>query len=152
MIIADSHYGGIECLKYFQDQNIRTCIPPRLSDALKGKFINTDFKKSQYDGELQCPAGYTTTRKVKHRFRIQYKFSQQLCNSCVLKNKCTDSLNGRIVSFYNGSYFSDAVELTKSMKGRKLLCERQVIVEGVISETKNRHLIHRCKYRRLDKL
>jgi hypothetical protein len=27
MVIADSHYGGIKALKYFQDQDIQTCIP-----------------------------------------------------------------------------------------------------------------------------
>lgn len=151
IIIADSHYGGIECLKYFQDQNVNTCIYPRLSNTLKGKFINTDFKVKNNGNEATCPAGHGFYKKVKHRYRIQYRWSKKTCNKCHLKNKCTETNNGRIVSFYQGSYFSDAISLVESSYGKKLLRARQIIVEGVIGEAKTQHLLNRCKYRRLDK-
>jgi hypothetical protein len=28
IVVADSHYGGIEATKYYQDQNVQTCITP----------------------------------------------------------------------------------------------------------------------------
>jgi hypothetical protein len=39
--------------------------------------------------------------------------------------------------------------LANSQTGKKLLRVRQLIVEGVIGEAKNFHLLSRCRYRRL---
>jgi hypothetical protein len=49
-VVADSHYGGIEALKYFQEQNIQTCISPRIHDSSEGRYRNTDFTVIR-DGE-----------------------------------------------------------------------------------------------------
>ncbi len=57
-VVADSHYGGIEDLKYFQDQNIQTCINPRIHDNSEGRFRNTDFKMIVNGQEMECPAGH----------------------------------------------------------------------------------------------
>ena len=152
MITADSHYGGVESLKYFQDQNIETCIPPRIPDNLQGKYKNTDFQIVNDGKNLSCPAGHLSTQRMNHKYRIQYAWSKTTCNACAIKEKCTNSENGRLVSFYQGSYFLNAIALTKSEKGRKLLRARQIIVEGVIGEAKMWHLLGRCKYRGLEKL
>jgi len=50
VVIGDKHYGGVEALKYFQDQGIKTCISPRVAYNLGGRFRNTDFKISE-DGK-----------------------------------------------------------------------------------------------------
>lgn len=150
VITADSHYGGIESLKYFQDQKIETCISPRISDNLNGKYRNTDFKIINDGKDLCCPKGHLSTHKTNHRYRIQYTWPKTVCDACTTKEKCTNSENGRLVSFYQGSYFFNAASLTKSTRGRKLLRARQIIVEGVIGESKTWHLMGRCKYRGLE--
>lgn len=69
-----------------------------------------------------------------------------LCNACSLRSRCTTSIHGRLVSFYKGSYFIDAEALVHSEKQKKLLKAQQIIVEGVIGEEKNLHLLNRCHY------
>jgi len=151
IVIADSHYGGIESLKYFQDENVKTCIPPRISDNSEGRFRNTDFRVIEEGEEMECPAGYRTKNKTNNKYRIQFNWPQKLCNVCKLKPQCTKSIHGRLVSFYKGHYFANAETLAKSEKGRKLLRARQTIVEGVIGEAKNIHSLGRCRYRGLQR-
>ena len=151
MIVADSHYGGIEALKYYQDQNVQTCIRPRISDNLDGRFRNTDFTVIQDGEQLECPAGHRVKKQTDNLYRIQFQWPKGLCNACQLKARCTQSSHGRIVSFYKGPYFDRARALVTSEKGKKLLRARQIIVEGVIGEAKNLHLLKRCRYRSLDR-
>jgi transposase len=151
VVIADSHYGGIESLKYLQDLKTQTCIYPRKSHSKKDKFRNEEFKIVNND-EVICPSGSRTKVKVKNahsNFRVVYKMPKKLCDSCHLKSKCTDDKNGRTISFYKGKYFDEAATLVNSTKGKKLLRARQIIVEGVIGEAKTNHLLRRCRYRRL---
>jgi transposase len=149
VVTGDKHYGGIEALKYFQDQGIRTCISPRISDNRKGKYKNTDFTIIGEESACQCPAGHITTKTKHHQYRLQFKWPKTVCNGCSLKERCTTSDHGRMVTFYKGSYFKRAKELVESPMGKKLLCARQVIVEGVIGEAKTLHLLDRCRYRSL---
>jgi transposase len=148
-VVADSHYGGIEGLKYFQDQNIQTCINPRIHDNSEGRFRNTDFTMIVDGQEMECPAGHRVQKQTNNLFRIQFHWPKQLCNSCALKEQCTRSPHGRMVSLYKGRYFVAAQALAQSQRGRKLLRARQIIVEGVIGEAKNFHLLSRCRYRTL---
>jgi hypothetical protein len=53
------------------------------------------------------------------------------------------------VSLYKGEYFATAQALAQSPTGKNLLRARQMIVEGVIGEAKNFHLLNRCRYRTL---
>jgi len=151
IVVADSHYGGIESLKYFQDQNVQTCINPRISDNSEGRFRNTDFKVIKDGEELECPAGHRVKKQTNNLYRIQFHWPKRLCNACELKSQCTKSNQGRIVSFYKGHYFDRARAIANSPEGKKLLRARQIIVEGLIGEAKNLHLLNKCRYRRLDR-
>jgi hypothetical protein len=150
-VVADSHYGGIEALKYFQDQNVQTCISPRVSDNSEGRFRNTDFKVIKEGEEMECPAGHRVKKQTNNVYRIQFHWPKQLCNSCALKTRCTKSIHGRLVSFYKGNYFDRARAIAASEEGKKLLRARQIIVEGLIGEAKNLHLLNRCRYRTLQR-
>ncbi len=150
VVVGDQHYGGIEALKYFQDQSVQTCISPRISDNSKGKFKNTEFTVSEEDNACTCPAGHKTTWRRVHKFRLKYKWPKTICNACSLKNRCTTSKDGRSVTFYKGDYFEQARGLVKSRFGEKLLLARQIVVEGVIGEAKTLHLLGRCRYRGLE--
>jgi len=108
MIVADSHYGGIEALKYFQDQKIQTCISPRIQDNSEGRYRNTDFTVVREGEEMECPAGHRVRKQTNNVFRIQFHWPKQLCNACALKERCTKSVHGRLVSFYKGNYFTNA--------------------------------------------
>lgn len=148
-VVADSHYGGIEALKYYQDQAIETCIHPRLSDSNKGRFRNSQFTRLSNGDTLKCPNGKTTSKKIKHRFRIQYRFDAATCKSCSMRKQCTDRDGGRIVSYYSGEYFANALNLVESRGGRRLLRRRQTAIEGVWAEAKNHHSLSRCRCRGL---
>ena len=151
VVVADSHYGGIESLKYFQDQNIQTCINPRISDNSEGRFRNTDFEVIKDGEEIECPAGHRAKKQTNNVYRIQFHWPKGLCNACELKSRCTKSIHGRLVSFYKGHYFDRARAIVNSQKGKKLLRARQIIVEGLIGEAKNLHLLNKCRYRRLER-
>jgi hypothetical protein len=151
VVVADSAYGGIEALKYYQDQNVQTCIKPRISDNSEGRFRNTDFIVVEDGEQMQCPAGHRVKRQTNNLYRIQFHWPKGLCNVCELQAQCTQSPYGRIVSFYKGPYFDRARALAGSEKGKKLLRARQIIVEGVIGEAKNLHLLKRCRYRSLER-
>ena len=150
-VVADSHYGGVEALKYYQDQGIQTCIRPRQSDSHKGMFRNIQFEKTDNGVGLTCPHGQTTYHKIKHRFRVQYRFGELQCSQCPLRAQCTDSSKGRIVSFYSGNYFAAASDLVESDKGKRLLKLRQTTVEGIWAEAKGFHCLSRCKSRGLSR-
>jgi transposase len=150
-VVADSHYGGVEALKYYQDQEIQTCIRPRQSDSHKGTFKNSQFTKTDNGTGITCPHGQTTFHKIKHRFRVQYRFEEKQCIQCPLRTKCTDSSKGRIVSFYSGNYFTAASDLVESAKGRRLLKLRQTTVEGIWAEAKGFHCLSRCQSRGLSR-
>jgi hypothetical protein len=151
-VVADSHYGGIEALKYYQDQKVERCIKPRIPNNSKGRFRNTEFRVIEEGKVMECPAGHRSQKKIRCLYRVQYCWSKELCNACELKDRCTRSNNGRTVSFYEGNnYFQRAKETVESRRGKKLLRARQIIVEGLIGEAKTLHLLNRCRYRSLEK-
>ena len=149
VIVADKHYGGIEALKYYQDHNVDTCIHPRISDTGKGRYRNSDFTVNSDETNCHCPAGRAAVKKIRNKFRVQFRFDPKDCHSCGVRWKCTDSPGGRMITYYRGGYFTRAARLAGSPKGQRLLRIRQIIVEGVIGEAKNIHGLRRCRYRGL---
>jgi transposase len=150
-LVADSKYGGIEALKYFQDKNIRTCIPIRYSNHPHTKYKNTKFILSEDRNYMTCPAGKKSTRKSISGYRKNYQWNKETCMNCSLRNKCTDSQTGRLVSFYEHDYFTAAEEIVRSFEGQKLMRARKICVEGVFGEAKEFHLLRRCQYRGIGK-
>jgi hypothetical protein len=148
-IVADSHYGGIEALKYYPDQGIETCIRPRMSDSNGGRFKNSEFVRTADGNGLVCPDGQVSYRRIKHRFRYQYRFEKAQCSRCRLRSNCTDRTQGRIVSYYSGAYFATADNLVNSQLGKKLLRQRQTVVEGIWAEAKGWHCLTRSQRRGL---
>ena len=126
VVIGDKHYGGVESLKYFQDQGVQTCISPRIPDNRKGKFKNTEFTMDEEGKSCTCPAGYMASKRVDHKFRLLFRWKKTICNACSLKEQCTTSDNGRMATFYKGNYFKQATELVGSRFGEKLLQARQI--------------------------
>jgi transposase len=149
--VADSKYGGVETLKYLQDQNIQTCIHPRTTHSRSGKFEQTDFKVLGEYEAAECPAGHQSLRSDSQGYTYLFKWSKEQCDGCRLKKQCTTSKSGRTLVFYKGDHFRRAREVLDSAIGKKLSRARKVIIEGVIAEAKTNHLMGRCKYRGLPK-
>lgn len=134
-VVAESHDGGIESLKYFQDQNVGTCINPRIFDKSEGRFRNIYFKVITDGEEMECTAGHWVKKKTNNLYRIQFQWPKDLWNTCEPISRCTKSKHGRSVSFYKGHYFDRARSVVNSPEGKKLLRARQIIVEGLIAYT-----------------
>ena len=100
---------------------------------------------------MQCPAGHRVKKQTNNQYRIQFHWPKGLCDVCELRSRCTKSVHGRIVSFYKGHYFDRARAIVDSREGKKLRRARQIIVEGLIGEAKNLHLLNRCRYRSLER-
>jgi len=99
---GDSHYGsGQACADYQpagHDAVITLTIP--LHPAVPGGFTLDDFAIDTTTGEVTCPAGHTRTlgRPAGNGARqAQFK---ALCATCPLKNRCTRSKTGRVVTVH----------------------------------------------------
>jgi transposase len=149
VVVADKHYGGIEALKYYQDKGIRTCIHPRIAENMRGRLKNSDFRLSGDKRSCTCPAGIVATKRIQNSFRFQFRFPAAACQGCSERTRCTNTSGGRLVSYYSGTYFSEALALAESRQGQRLFRARQILAEGVLGEAKTLHGLSRCRYRGL---
>jgi hypothetical protein len=46
--------------------------------------------------EMECPAGHRVHRQTNNLYRFQFHWPRQLCNACPLKERCTQSVHGRL--------------------------------------------------------
>jgi hypothetical protein len=70
VVVADKHYGGIEAVEYYGDQNVQTCDLRRLTDGYPGRLLDTESSRLEQDKTLGCPAGRYTTRRIKRGYRM----------------------------------------------------------------------------------
>jgi Transposase DDE domain/Transposase domain (DUF772) len=104
-VYGDSAYGSGEVLADLNaagiDPNVKTPRP----QAPDGHFTKDDFNINLEHGTVTCPAGVTVGigrgRKGPARMEKQARFGQA-CATCPLRDQCTGSANGRVVTV--GSY------------------------------------------------
>ncbi|WP_066635360.1 IS1182 family transposase [Desulfolucanica intricata] len=107
-LLADTAYGGADTRKNMQEQGINLIakVPP--ASNKKGLFSKEEFNIDLKAGLVTCPANQTvsTIPKRKSKKQIQraekgiIKFPKEKCNSCPLKDKCTNSKSGRTIRIH----------------------------------------------------
>jgi hypothetical protein len=105
--------------------------------------------------EYRCPVDHPLRRAtVKYGEEvIVYRADPATCNSCPLKAACTESKTGRRVqrSFY-ADYLDKVRDYHQTAAYERAMRKRQVWVEPLFGEAKDRHGLRRFRLRRLWKV
>jgi IS5 family transposase len=100
-VLGDSAYGTGELRAHLRDGGHAAVIKPLpLRPAVPGGFTIDDFAVDEQAGTVTCPAGHAITLgrpQAGGRRQAQFK---ALCRGCPLRQRCTTSKTGRIVSVH----------------------------------------------------
>jgi transposase len=154
-IVADSHYGTAEVYRYLDERGVRGVISPRRTRNRPGLFTIDDFQYDQENDCYLCPQGERLKLKCYQRtvHRKVYLADKKVCDLCPIRAQCTTSQKqGRMITRFIDDYFEEAQELVDSAEGKRLLRQRQTVIEGVIGEAKSFHLLKRALFRGKAKL
>ncbi|WTQ07356.1 IS1182 family transposase [Streptomyces virginiae] len=99
--LGDAAYGTGDLREHLQDQGHDLVLkPPPLKPAVPGGFTADEFTVDTEQGQVTCPAGHTRPlgRPLANGARqAQFK---KLCATCPLKDRCTRSKTGRVLSIH----------------------------------------------------
>lgn len=89
----------------------------RHSHKRSQRYRNSGFTYFRERDAWECPAGQQLLRQETHFERrvIHYRASAEACNRCALKNNCTDSNEGRVVTSHLDSWIES--ELRRFHRG-----------------------------------
>jgi len=149
-VVADSHYGTSEVYNYLADRGIAAVIRPRRTNNRPGFLTADDFTYDREKDCYVCPQGEVLKLKGYQRtvHRKAYVADKKVCDACPLRVKCTTSKqHGRMITRFIDDYFERAGRLVKSDYGKRLLRQRQTVIEGVFGEAKSFHLLQRALFR-----
>lgn len=155
-VTGDSVYGTIPNVKAIEQAGIRAYMP--VIDYTWGKralFRKDDFTYDPERDVYWCPAG-ETLRNTGGRSKLEltrYVADPEVCNSCLLKSKCTNGKSGRAV---NRNFDEEYFEKVKSYYGleayKKAMRKRKVWIEPMFAEAKQWHGMERMRLRMLERV
>jgi hypothetical protein len=100
-VLGDTAYSAGDLREHLHDQGHDLVLKPSpLTPAVPGGFTTDDFTIDTTTGQVTCPAGHTRPlgRPAANGTRqAQFK---ALCATCPLKNRCTRSKTGRVVTVH----------------------------------------------------
>ncbi len=151
-VAADIKYRYQECLKYLQDNVIKTAIKPETKINKPGYFSRDKFIYDRQRDCYICPNGKVLKRKTKNysHNRIVYKSNKKDCKICPLKEKCISGKESfRTVSHYDSHCYSKALGWYYSGHGKALYKLRGTVIEGIFGQAKSYHDMARARFRGL---
>lgn len=94
-IYGDSEYSSGEFSRHLSEKGHSAVIKPRpLPIAVENGFSIDDFVIDEASGSVSCPAGHVVAITEKRRASFA-----KFCGSCPLKDRCTRSKRGRVITF-----------------------------------------------------
>ncbi len=151
-LVADAKYATGENIRALEEQGIRAYMPLPEWDKSSPYYHNAAFA---YDGEhdvYRCPRGQVLKLKWidEDAERAVYRARAADCNACPVKNECTRSKQGRLVS---RSFHAEHLDRVRGYRGtaayEKALRKRSVWVEPLFAEAKQWHGLGRFRLRGL---
>ena len=152
-VIADARYGTAPNVRELEEMGIRAFIPLHEVHTASPYFRLQDFT---YDAERDlytCPRGEELTLRGvdEGAERSIYRARASVCNACPLKERCTTSSKGRVVSRSFHGEFLDRVRGYYGTKAyQKAQRKRGVWVEPLFGEAKQWHGLRRFRLRGLE--
>ncbi len=156
--IADRAYGSGDIIQKLLDRNIKPNIPLFSGRSGKRDLEQEGFFYNKEQNHYTCSQGkflipYPSVINNVMTFHTE----GDSCNSCPVKNSCAAKkykrTSVRSVPHHVHKELFDVVkkEMTQ-VEFRKNLSERMWKLEGLMSEIKLRHNMHRAKYRGINKV
>jgi transposase len=151
-LIADAKYATGENIRALEEQGIRPYMPLPEWDKSSPYYHNAAFT---YDGEhdvYRCPQGQVLKREWIDEAgeRTIYRARAAACNACPVKNECTRSKQGRMISRSDHAEYLDRVRGYRGTAAyEKALRKRSVWVEPLFAEAKQWHGLGRFRLRGL---
>jgi hypothetical protein len=100
-VLGDAAYGTGELRARLRDAGHAAVIkPPPLAPAVPGGFTGDDFTVDEQAGTAACPAGHTVTLGRPHADGTRLAQFKALCAGCPLRQRCTTSKTGRVLSVH----------------------------------------------------
>jgi IS5 family transposase len=100
-VLGDTAYGTGELRGRLQAGGHTPVIkPPPLRPAVPGGFTIDDFTVDDQAGMVTCPAGHTVALGRRHADGTRLAQFKALCRSCPLRERCTTSKTGRVLSVH----------------------------------------------------
>lgn len=119
--------------------------------ATTGRFVKTEFVIDPEVPSAKCPAGEVathTTNAHDHKGRLvkALHFTAEVCGVCPLRERCTTSAHGRVVTlnFHESRLQAARAEQLRPSTRKKL--RRRALVERKLAEAK-RHGAGKARYR-----
>jgi hypothetical protein len=100
-VLGDAAYGTGELRARLRDAGHAAVIkPPPLQPAAPGGFTGDDFTVDEQAGTAACPAGHTVPLGRPHADGTRLAQFKALCRGCPLRQRCTTSKTGRVLSVH----------------------------------------------------
>jgi hypothetical protein len=100
-VLGDTAYGTGELRQRLQAGGHQAVIkPPPLRQVIPGGFTIDDFTIDDQAGTATCPAGHTATLGRPCADGTRQAQFKTLCRSCPLRERCTTSKTGRVLSVH----------------------------------------------------
>lgn len=100
-VLGDTAYGTGELRGHLQAAGHTAVIkPPPLQPAVPGGFTIDDFTIGGQAGTVTCPAGHTVTLGRRHADGTRLAQFKAACRGCPLRERCTTSKTGRVLSVH----------------------------------------------------
>lgn len=155
-VTGDSVYGTIPNVKAVEQAGIRAYMP--VIDYTWGKrslFRKDDFTYDRERDVYWCPAG-EILRNTGARSKLEltrYVAAPEVCNACLLKNRCTEGKSGRAVNRnFDEEYFERVKGYYKLEAYKKAMRKRKVWIEPLFGEAKQWHDMERMRLRMLERV
>jgi len=132
--LADKGYYNADDLKKCEKEGITTYVSKQVFSNATGEreFYADRFEYDREKNVYICPAGHELNciRKKaidENTKDIKYK-NNKACSNCNLRDKCTESKNGRVIRRSIDQDFLDKVD-QRTIENKELYKTRQMIVE-----------------------
>ena len=100
-VLGDAAYGTGELRAHLRDAGHAAVIkPPPLQPTVPGGFTGDDFTVDEQAGTAACPAGHTVPLGRPHADGTRLAQFKTLCRGCPLRQRCTTSKTGRVLSIH----------------------------------------------------
>src|SRR6266567_1045933 len=151
-MIADARYGTAPNVRDIEELGIRAYIPLHEVDKASPFFRHQDFT---YDAERDgyaCPQGEVLKLRGvdEGAERSIYRARASVCTACPIKEQCTSSSQGRVVSrSFHAAYLDRVRGYYETEAYQKAMRKRGVWVEPLFAEAKQWHGLRRFRLRGL---
>ena len=149
---GDKAYGTFALVRGLEEQSVRAYLPLPDYDSRSSYFGKSAFAYDAQADTYTCPAGTTLPfwRASRTVQLYLYHAPAATCNTCPLKERCTPSTKGRVISRHYDEDYLDRVRAAQGTPAyQKAVRKRSVWVEPLFAAAKDWHGLRRFRLRRL---